>query len=240
VAQPQQRLQVFDVASGARLVAIDGSSVGLGRALRFRPGSGELAFVTEHLQRIDANTGARVAQHDLPAGGSAPTYSADGRFLAVLLRGRAVARVFDLVAGGFRDEDFTTSWPAAISATLTALALSPDGSQVAVGNNNGPIRIRQRGGATLAVQGNGAACKQHDSASMSQAASRRRRRSPAVGRPTPGAGHGDGCGRRPRRAGRARGAGAAWLRVRGRSRLAARAPCSVCTVCVGLYRRCGR
>ncbi len=155
VAQPQQRLQVFDVASGARLVAIDGPSVGLGRALRFRPGSGELAFVTEHLQRIDANTGARIAHHDLPAGGFAPTYSADGRFLAVLLRGRAVARVFDLVAGGFRDEDFTTSWPAAISATLTALALSPDGSQVAVGNNNGPIRIRRRDGATLAIPGNG-------------------------------------------------------------------------------------
>jgi tRNA A-37 threonylcarbamoyl transferase component Bud32/WD40 repeat protein len=155
VARPLQRLQVFDVASGARLVALDGPSVGSGQALRFRPGSGELAFVTEHLQRIDANTGERIAQHDLPAGGFAPTYSADGRFLAVLLRGRAVARVFDLVAGGFRDEDFTTSWPAALSATLTALALSPDGSQVAVGNNNGPIRIRQRDGATLAIPGNG-------------------------------------------------------------------------------------
>jgi tRNA A-37 threonylcarbamoyl transferase component Bud32/WD40 repeat protein len=149
-------LHVYDVASGARRFAAAGVAEGFAQTMQFRPGGDEIAMVAKSVRRLHADTGDEIAAHELPGPGSSLSYSGDGRFLAVLIRGRPLVRVFDLVGGGHRDEGFAGDWPATITPNLVAVALSHDGALLAVGNNNGPIRVRRRDGSTQALPGNGA------------------------------------------------------------------------------------
>ena len=62
-------------------------------------------------------------------------------------------RVHELATGGFRDEEFAGLWPTNMAQAISAVALSPDGSEVAVGNTQGPIRVRRADGSTQALAG---------------------------------------------------------------------------------------
>jgi len=150
------RLRVFDVATGALHFESAGPTGGSGFKTRFSPDGTEIAIAIEDnlVRRLRTTDGATVAEHrGLRGGLQAIAWSGDGRWLVALPRRSEHVRVFDLTDGSHRDELLAPHWPPPRSPSLTAVAVSHDGSRLAVGNSTGPILVRNRDGSTQVLAG---------------------------------------------------------------------------------------
>jgi WD40 repeat protein/tRNA A-37 threonylcarbamoyl transferase component Bud32 len=149
------KLHVFDVASGRELFAGDGPTRGSGFAFRFAPDGTELAIsLDDRIRRVAADDGALLSEFGW-AGVRvvALAWSADGRTLAAAAHGSTAVRLYDVASGACRDEDFAGSWAANLTPSASAVALSPDGRTVALGDFRGPIGVRRSDGTTQWLAG---------------------------------------------------------------------------------------
>ncbi len=154
--QKPSRVQVYELATGKVTCTSDGPLDAFGDACVFSPDGSELAVRvgSEHIRRLQKHDGEVLAEYGLPgARWHRLAYSADGRSLAAIHRTDATVRICDLGTGAHRDVVFAPESPGGTPLTLAAVALSPDGSTVAVGTWQGGILVRRADGSTATLTG---------------------------------------------------------------------------------------
>jgi serine/threonine protein kinase/WD40 repeat protein len=143
--KPSQ-IAVFDVATGSQKFLTEGpTDTPFGDASAFSADGEELVTRPEdsRLRRVRTSDGTVIAEYPLPdARLIRAVYSHDGRWLAAIGRATPIVHLFDLQTGVRRDLEFNIPTPGGAPATLSAVALSADGSRIAVGTWQGMVMVR--------------------------------------------------------------------------------------------------
>ncbi len=157
--RPPAQVRVVEVDGGRELFVVEGpAEVPFGEACSFSPEGGELAVRVgaQRIERRDARTGRMLGSYE--QGGARwfrTRYSGDGRWLVAIRRGSTTVWRLDLQTGATSEIDFAVERPGSLTGSLSAVALSHDGTRIAVGTWQGQVAVRNADGSSREIAAHG-------------------------------------------------------------------------------------
>ncbi|MBX3462320.1 MAG: protein kinase [Planctomycetes bacterium] len=153
------RLRIVDMATGIEAWAMDGpTEQAFLEACHWSPDGREVVGRTgsDRIERRDAATGALIAAYERPgASWLRVCHSADGRWLAAIRRRSSTVLRVDLATGQQTEVEFVVERPGQLAGSVSAVALSADGSRLAVGTWQGQVLLRRADGTTDEIAAHG-------------------------------------------------------------------------------------
>jgi hypothetical protein len=147
------RVTLVEVATGTERWSSDGPvDVPFGDACAFAPNGDQLAVRvgTDRIRRLRTSDGKVLAEYrEEGARLTRCAWSADGRWLATIQRSSAKVRRYEVATDTATDLEFALTQTGSQRTSLAAVALSADGSRIAVGTWHGSVFVHdfEPGGA---------------------------------------------------------------------------------------------
>lgn len=157
--RPPGRVALVEVDSGRERFTVDGpGEVPFGEACSFSPDGRELAVRVgdQRIERRDVATGQLLGGYGRDGARWFRTrYSGDGRWLGAIGRNTTTVWRLDLATGATSEIDFEAERPQGLTGSLAAVALSHDGSRIAVGTWQGQVAVRFADGSRREIAAHG-------------------------------------------------------------------------------------